>query len=49
VISKRHSATLHHVITVYIDMFYYMDSVMRALAKKTTQWKEDLFIAVKLA
>jgi hypothetical protein len=26
-----------------------MDSVMRALAKKKTPWKEDLFFAVKLA
>jgi len=37
------------VITVYNDMFDHMDSVMRALAKKKTQWKEDLFFAVKLA
>jgi len=29
-------------------MFDQMDGVMRALAKKTTQWKEDLFFAVKL-
>jgi hypothetical protein len=26
-----------------------MDGVMRALAKKKTQWKEDLFFSVKLA
>jgi hypothetical protein len=26
-----------------------MDSVMRVLAKKKTEWKEDLFLAVKLA
>jgi hypothetical protein len=48
-ISKRHKVTLHHVITVYNAMFDYMDGVMRALAKKRTQWKEDLFFAVKLA
>jgi hypothetical protein len=30
-------------------MFDHMDGVMRALAKKRTQWKEDLFFAVKLA
>jgi len=47
--SKRHTVTLHHVITVYNDMFDHMDCVMRALAKKKTQWKEDLFFAVKLA
>jgi hypothetical protein len=47
--SKWHPVTLHHVITVYNDMFYHMDGVMRTLAKKKTQWKEDLFFAVKLA
>jgi len=30
-------------------MFDHIDGVMRALAKKKTQWKEDLFFAVKLA
>jgi len=30
-------------------MFDHIDGVMRALAKKMTQWKEDLFFAVKLA
>jgi hypothetical protein len=30
-------------------MFNHMDGVMRALAKTKTQWKEDLFFAVKLA
>jgi hypothetical protein len=35
--SKRHTATLHHVITVYNDMFDHMDGVMQALAKKNTQ------------
>jgi len=47
--SKRHTVTLHHVITVYNDMFHHMDGVMQALAKKKTQWKEGLFLAVKLA
>jgi len=47
--SKRHTVTLNHLITVYNDMFDHMDGVMRALAKKKTQWKEDLFFAVKLA
>jgi len=47
--SKRHTVTLHHVITVYNDMFDHMDGGMRTLAKKKTQWKEDLFFAVKLA
>jgi hypothetical protein len=47
--SKRHTVTLHHVITDYNDMFDHMDGVMRALAKKMTQWTEDLFFAVKCA
>jgi predicted LPLAT superfamily acyltransferase len=34
---------------MYDDMFDHMDDVMRALAKKKNQWKEDLFLAVKLA
>jgi len=47
--SKQHTVTLHHVITVYNDMFDHMDCVMRALAKKKTPWMEDLFFAVKFA
>jgi len=47
--SKRHTVTLHHIITVYNDMFDHLDGVMRALAKKKTQWKEVLFFVVKLA
>jgi len=46
---KRRTVTLHHVLIVYNDMFDHMDGVMRALAKMKTQWKEDLFFAVKLA
>jgi hypothetical protein len=34
---------------VYNDLFDHMDGMMRALAKKKTQWKEDMFFAVKLA
>jgi hypothetical protein len=30
-------------------MFDHMDGAMRALCNKKTQWKEDLFFAVKLA
>ena len=47
--SKRYTVTLHHSITVYNDTFDHMDGVMRTSAKKKTQWKEDLFFAVKLA
>jgi len=46
---KRHTVTLHYVITVYNDMFDQMDGVIWDLAKKKTQWKLDLFFAVKLA
>jgi len=47
--SKRHTVTMHHVFTVYNDMFDHMDCMMRALAKLKTQSKEDLFFAGKLA
>jgi len=30
-------------------MFNHMDGIMRALAKKKTQWMEDFFFTVKLA
>jgi hypothetical protein len=46
---NTHPVTLHQVITVYNNMFYHMDGVMQALAKIKTQWKEDLFFAMKLA
>jgi hypothetical protein len=47
--SKRHTVTFHHSIKTYNDMFDHIDGVMRALAKKKTPRKEDLFFAVKLA
>ena len=47
--SKRHTITLDHVITMYNDMFDHMNSMLRALAKKKTPWKEDLFFDGKLA
>jgi len=46
--SKRHTVTLHHVITLYNDMFNHMDAIIQALAKITTQWKEDLVFTVKV-
>jgi hypothetical protein len=45
--SKRHTLTLHHVFTVSNAMLDHMDGVMRALSKKTKQWKEDLLFALK--
>jgi len=47
--SKRHTVTLHHVITVKNDILNHMDGVMQALDKKRTHGKEDLFFAVNLA
>jgi len=46
---KRHTVTLHHVITVYDDMFDHMDGILRALAKKKSHWMEDLYFPVKFA
>jgi hypothetical protein len=41
--------TLYHCNTLYNEMFNHLDGVMRAFAKIITQWKEELFLAVKLA
>jgi hypothetical protein len=38
--SKRHSVTLHPVITVYNDIFDHIDCMMRAFAEKKPQWKK---------
>jgi len=46
---KGHTVTLHHVITIYNDMFDHMDGILRASGKKKTQWKEDLYFSVKFA
>jgi hypothetical protein len=47
--SKRHTVTLYHVITLYNNMFHQMDGMRRALARKNAPRKEDLIFAVKLA
>jgi len=47
--STRHTATLHHLITVYNNMFDHMDLVTGALPRTKTQWMEDLYFAVKIA
>jgi len=36
-------------MSVYNDMFDYIDGVMRALTKKKPPWKEDLLFTVQLA
>ena len=46
---NRHIVTLHYVITVYNDIVDHIDGVMQALAKKKTEWKENLYFAVELA
>jgi len=47
---KRHTVRLHYIITVYNNKFDHMNGVMRAVAKKKkTQWKQEVFFAVKLA
>jgi len=44
---KRHAVTLHHVITVFNDIFDHPDSIIQASAMKRTQWKENLNFAMK--
>jgi hypothetical protein len=46
--SKILTLTVHLFVTVYNEMFYFMDGGMRTLAWKKTQWKDDLFVAMKL-
>jgi len=36
-------------MNVYNDMFDQMDGVMQAVAKKKSQWKEDLYFAMNYA
>jgi len=47
--SQRCTVTLNLVITVYNDMFDYMDGVIQALAKKKTQWMEDFFFTAEVS
>jgi len=47
--SKWHTVTLHHVVTVYNDTFNHLDGGIQAFAKKKTQWEEDLHLAMKFA
>jgi len=45
---KRHTVALHYIIIDCNDMLDHIDGVMRALAKKKSQWKEDLYFAAKV-
>jgi hypothetical protein len=42
-----HTVNLHHIVTVYNDMFDHTDGAMGVLAKQMTEWKEDLFFTAK--
>jgi hypothetical protein len=42
-----HTVNLHHIVTVYNDMFDHTDGAMGVLAKQMTEWKEDLSFTVK--
>jgi len=46
-ISKLHTVTLHHIITVSKEMLDHIDGVMQAFAKNKTQSKEESFFAMK--
>ena len=43
---KKLSVALHHIITVYNDMFNHLDGIMCALGNKKTPWNEVLFFAM---
>jgi len=46
---RAHTGTLDHAITVYNDIFDHMDAIIRALAKKKRQSKENLYFAMEVA
>jgi len=45
--SQWHTVTPPHIIAVYNDMLDNMEGDLRTLAKKMTQWKEDLYFSMK--
>jgi hypothetical protein len=47
--AKRHTVTLHHIITLYNDIFDHIEGVMCAFVKEMSQWKEDLYFDMKVA
>jgi len=47
--SKRHTVSLHHNITAYNAMCGHRDGVRHTLTKQKSQWKEDLYFAMKFA
>jgi len=47
--SRRHTVALYRIINVYDDKCDHMDGVIWALAKKMTQWKEDLIFTAEFS
>lgn len=45
--SKRHTITLHRVISIYNEMFDHLEGAMRSLKGKRTAWKVDVHRAVR--
>jgi hypothetical protein len=45
---KGHTVTLHHVITVYNDMFNVVGGIIQSLAKKKPYRMEDMVLAMKI-
>ena len=48
-LSKRHTITLHRVISIYNEMFDHMEGAMNLLKSKQTAWKKDVHHAVQAA
>jgi hypothetical protein len=48
-ITNSHPVTLHHIITLYNDMFNHLDAIICALVKKNPQWKEAVYFAMNFA
>ena len=44
----RQTVTMHHVITINVGMLDHKDNIIRAVGKKRTRWKEDLFFTMTL-
>lgn len=47
--SKRHTVTLHRVISIYNEMFDHMEGAINVLKTKQTTWKKDIYHAVQAA
>ena len=45
--SKRHTITLHRVISIYNEMFDHLEGALRSLKRKQSAWKVDVRRAVR--